>query len=879
VQDAASSIRTNVQRLGRVLGQVIAEQEGPAALERIEALRQAAVAYHREGRRNLEPFTRALQSLTPAEALRFVHSFAVFLQMANIAEDVHARSNTASARPDNLAAALDALTAQGVERCEAVRLLGAGLIRPVITAHPTEVRRKSILERVAAVTALLDEPEADAEAQLRLQLTELWLTRLLRRTNLGVQDEIENAVAHFERALIPAVPPLYAAWTRELGEPPASFLRVDTWVGGDRDGNPNVTGEVLHAAFRRQARAALQHHLSEVHRLGAELSIACPPADASEALLALAEASGDRSPHRQDEPYRRALSGVYARLAATHAELAGRPAPHATELSGEPYPSAAEFKADLQTCLDSLLHHHGGVFADSRLTRLIRAVDVFGFHLATLDLRQNARVLDRVVAELLARAGACADYAALDEPARRTLLARELASPRPLVSAFIAYSEETRGELGVLRAAAAVRRRFGPEAIRTHIISNCGDVSDMLELKVLLKEAGLDGRDGAPGLQIAPLFETIGDLRRGPETLSEWLKLDHPGRGGVQEVMIGYSDSNKDGSYLTSIWELNNASRALVGVAEAAGVRLQLFHGRGGTVGRGGGSSFDAVLAQPRGTVQGRIRVTEQGEVAANKFAEPVVAARNLETLTSAVLLSSLSPRTGDDDLTEPRRALLDRLSRSSMAAYRGLVYETDGFLEFFRAATPIREIAELRIGSRPVSRTTADRIEDLRAIPWVFSWSQARVMLPGWFGFGSAVRDTGADLTELAELVEAWPFLGTAISNLEMVMAKADLAIARRYAALGPDQTLAGRVFETIEAEWARTYDAVLQITGQTELLSRAPDLSAALKLRLPYIDALNHLQVDLIRRRRGGDDTPEVREAIHITINGVAAGLRNSG
>ena len=437
-------------------------------------------------------------------------------------------------------------------------------------------------------------------------------------------------------------------------------------------------------------------------------------------------------------------------------------------------------------------------------------------------------------------------------------------------------------QMGQVMKAATALAAFGPQAIRTPIVSKTDAASDLLEVYLLLKEVGLYRPEdpAACPIQAAPLFETIEDLRAARPTLERLLQepsaLAVAQARGVQEVMIGYSDSNKDGSYLTSGWELHEASRALVEVTQAHDLKLQLFHGRGGTVGRGGGSAFAGVLAQPEGTVQGRIRTTEQGEVIANKYGEPEIALRNLDALTCGAVLASLGQGT-DHAFTAEHGATLSDLSARSMAAYRKLVYETDGFVDYYRAATPIAEIADLKIGSRPSSRTASTRIEDLRAIPWVFSWSQSRVMLPGWFGFGSAVQ--GCDMGELKAMAEAWPFFKTLVQNMEMVMAKSDMTIARRYATLVPDASLAASIYGEIRAEWDRTHDAILAITGHDQLLGGQPELDRLIRLRMPYVEPLNHVQIELIRRRRAGDDDPRVREGILLAINGVAAGLRNSG
>lgn len=897
IQAADDRLRDEVRLLGGLLGEVILTEGGQDLYDRIEAVRQASVAWHRDaGAEDAQRLEHLLGELSLDQAVGLAHGFAVFSLLANVAEDRAGKrraqeQSAAGARPDTAEGALERLKAAGRTPAEARALLAGALISPVLTAHPSEVRRKSVIDRIADVSDLLDACDQNGEAcdlearnaGLRRQTTILWATRLVRQAGLVVQDEIETVVSFLDRIFLHVAPAQLAEWRKRLDAPDlAPFIRIGTWVGGDRDGNPNVDGAVLTAAFRTQARTALRFYLDEVNALGAELSLSGSMSAISPELEALAAASGDHSLHRADEPYRRVLSQIYARLAATYPALTGQPAPRAAAFAAEPYPGPDAFRADLAVLQDSLVANHGAVFADDRLARLITAADVFGFHMATLDLRQNSDVHERVVADLLKVAGVVGDYAALDEEARLSVLAAELASGRLLFNPYETYAEETLKERGILQAAAEALRLFGPQAIRTHVVSKTDAASDLLEVYLLLKEVGLYRPEdpAACPVQAAPLFETIDDLRASKPTLQRLLKepsaLAVAGARGVQEVMIGYSDSNKDGSYLTSTWELHEASRALLEVTDAAGLRLQLFHGRGGAVGRGGGSSFAAVLGQPQGTVAGRIRVTEQGEVIANKYGEPEVARRNLDALTCGVLLASLAPPP-DAELTIRHGATLSRLSQASMSAYRALVYETDGFVDYFRAATPIAEIADLKIGSRPASRTASTAIEDLRAIPWVFSWSQSRVMLPGWFGFGSAVQ--GVDIDELREMHRDWPFFRTLIQNMEMVMAKADMTIARRYTGLVPDKALADRVFSAIRAEWDRTEAAVLSITEQEALLGGQPELDRLIRLRMPYVEPLNHVQIELIRRRRAGDDDPRVREGILLALNGVAAGLRNSG
>jgi phosphoenolpyruvate carboxylase len=887
-------LRGAVRYLGRVLGDVIRAQDGQAVFDQIEEIRRASVAFHREGTPEAaRVMAERLGALSLADTVRFAHSFAAFLQIANIAEDhiQRRRGRAGDARPDTLAGALRTLHSEGVDARGVRELLDCALVAPVITAHPSEVRRKSVLDRESAITEQLDRLDAAggeverraAETELDRQVSIFWRTRLLRPVKIAVSDEIWNAVSFFERSFLTVLPKLYAHWREVMGEAVASFLKVGSWVGGDRDGNPFVTGEVMRQALAWQAQAALRLYLESVNALGAELSISAELTAVTPELTALADKAQDDSRQRADEPYRRALSGIYARLAATYQRLAGEPPPRPTSLRGEPYAAPGELKADLQIILTSLLAQHGEVFAIGPLPELIRAVDVFGFHLATLDMRQNSAVHERVLAELLKTAGVSPDYAALDEAERIGLLIRELGHGRLLSSPYADYSDETRRELATLAAAAEVKRLYGAEAIRAYIVSNTTSVSDLLEVYMLLKEVGLFAPGDPPTAEVfaEPLFETIGDLRSAAGTMTGYLELPLVRRllaaPGLQEVMIGYSDSNKDGSYLTSSWELFQASRALAKVVHGHGLKLQLFHGRGGAVGRGGGSSFDALLAQPAGTVGGRIRITEQGEVVANKYADPELARQSLETLAAGVVLASLR-RPPADELAGGRGEAMDALARESMSAYRRIV-ETPGFVDYFYAATPITEIAQLNIGSRPTSRQATRSLQSLRAIPWVFSWSQSRAMLPGWYGFGSAVEQAGVPLERLTEFAANWPFFAATLANMEMVLFKSDMAIAGRYAGLVPDRALAATVFGQIRAEWERTVQAVLRITGQARLLDKNSDLAAVIRARLPYIDPLNHLQIELIRRLRAGDDSEAVRQGVHLAINGIAAGLRNTG
>jgi len=912
--DDDQRLRDDIRLLGRLLGDTVREQEGDAVFEAIEQVRQFASRFHRE---QDEAATRAmaatLAGLSIADTQSVVRAFTYFLQLANIAEDQHhVRHNRALARagaPErqgSLAHTFERLADAGIDAGRIADCLDNALVGPVLTAHPTEVQRKSLMalqRQLASLLATRDrgdltpETAAETDAALADTILTLWQTRMLRPQRLAVIDEVKNGISFYDDTFFSEVPRLYGRLEDRLNErhpgrdwrlPP--FLRVGAWIGGDRDGNPFVTAPVLTEAMRLQSSAAFDFYLAELHALGAELPLSQLLVDISPELQALVARSPDDSPQRQDEPYRRALTGLYARVAATVCTLDDHPPQRAAVAVAEPYASSEEFRDDLAVLAASLSAHGGARLANGRLRRLIRAVEVFRFHLAPIDLRQNSDVHERTVAELLADAGRCDDYAGMLEGDRIALLIEELATPRPLHSPWARYSEETTGELAIFAAAFDIKRRYGDGALPNCIISKTDGVSDLLEVAVLMRETGLLMPGATPSLamNIIPLFETIEDLRQAPATMDQLFSLPLyralvRARGDEQEVMLGYSDSNKDGGFLTSGWELYKAEIELTRVFERHGVRLRLFHGRGGSVGRGGGPSYQAILAQPAGAVSGQIRITEQGEVIASKYGNPEVGRRNLEILVAATLEATLLDNENQHTSAEAFYPVMDELSDLAFHAYRGLVYETPGFTRYFRESTPVSEIAHLNIGSRPASRKPSERIEDLRAIPWVFSWAQCRLMLPGWYGFGSAVSrwlERHPDgLATLQHMYAAWPFFRTQLSNMDMILAKTDLVIAARYAELVSDTELRAGVFGAIQAEWQATREALQAISGQAELLADNPQLARSIRNRVPYLDPLNYLQIDLLRRHRAGETDERLRRGIHITINGVAAGLRNSG
>lgn len=928
----------DIRLLGRLLGEVIREQEGRKAFELIERIRQLSVTFHRHDDDQADKtLKRTLRHLSDEQAVSVIRAFTYFSHLANLAEDRHYirrrlyHERAGHQQKGSLAYTFERLAEAGIKRSQVAKTLAQSHVSPVLTAHPTEVQRKSILDaertiarllevrdqiRGRGVDALSEQELSDNERHIKARIVQLWQTRLLRFTKLTVADEIENSLSYYESTFLSEIPRLYKQLERALGATDiASFLRMGQWIGGDRDGNPNVNADTLREALKRQSEVALRHHLRALHFLGAELSMSAMLVPVGPAMQALADRSPDLNAHRADEPYRRALTGMYARLAATLKVLTGQEAARHAVAPQNPYLTPSELLADLQVIRDSLIANNGDVLAQERLAELIRAVDVFGFHLATVDLRQSSDQHELVVAELLRMAGVCPDYLAVDESERVRMLTDLLSQARPLRIPGAPYSELVNKELAVFEAAAEVRARYGAAAVRQYIVSHTETVSDLLEVYLLQKETGLmdgplggyaNGEGSTPtkaALVVVPLFETIADLQRAPAIMQAFFELPDmidllSASGAEQEIMLGYSDSNKDGGIFTSTWELYRAELALVeifrGLGKKTPLTMRLFHGRGGTVGRGGGPSYEAILAQPPGTVGGQIRLTEQGEVIGSKYANPDIGRRNLETLVAATLEATLL---GTHDTT-PDEFLVtaQRLSDESFKAYQALVYGTPEFAPYFFEGTPIREISQLNIGSRPAARPknagVEPRIQDLRAIPWGFSWGQCRLALPGWLGFGAAVDaflalpPEGMKRTEalalLRQMYAQWPFFKTILSNMDMVIAKSDLAIASRYASLVSERRAREKIFDAISTHWQATQDALDLITEQKGRLASNPALARSIRHRFPYIDPLHHLQIELIRRLRKKpiDQASERgKRGIHISINGIAAGLRNTG
>lgn len=880
-----------IRFLGRILGRVLHAQEGGMAFDTVENIRLSSVDYHRTGDENAyAKLQRTIAGLSEERTLQVLRAFTYFLHLLNIAQDQETLADTRSvtSRIDDV---LEQVREAGFTEEQIQKFFREALVSPILTAHPTEIRRQSTMRSEFSIVRLLDErsraravgmDHSETDEAIEREIATLWQTHLLRRSKLTVNDEIKNGLAYFDHTFFRAVPKILEATRGALEIPPQEpvppFLRIGSWIGGDRDGNPFVTDEILRDAFRMQSGHALLHYLDEIFALSKELSISTRVVKVSDEVIALSDASRDDSAHREDEPYKRIMIDLFARLAATLKEVDPEASPPRPALPAEAYADTSELLNVLDKVDASLRAHQGEIIADGRLLALRRKIRSFGFHLASVDLRQNSAVHETTIAELFEAIAPGTGYVDLSEDDRIALLTAELNSPRSLIRPFWSYSEATDKELRIFKAAQEIVARFGPKAITTSIISNAQSVSDVLEVCVLLKQVGLLDTEGNCTISVVPLFETIADLRMGPEIVARLLDLPEYARvldsqSGTQEIMLGYSDSNKDGGFVTSGWELYKAERELVKLFKARSLRMRLFHGRGGSVGRGGGPAREAIVAQPPGAVDGQIRLTEQGEVISSRYSHAESGYAHLETLVSASIEASLLP--GEDLATEEAAAIMEELSENAFQAYRDLVFNTEGFEEFFWSSTIINEIAGLNIGSRPASRAATRAITSLRAIPWVFSWAQCRLMLPGWYGFGTSINgwlaenEGGAET--LARLYKEWPFFHSLVEKVASVIRKSDLSIAAHYAELVEDKALRDRIFSRISDEWNATVEALELITGAHP----GEDLTG----RIPYLDPLNHIQVALLKKTRSQEVSARLQRGLLLSINGVASGLRNTG
>jgi phosphoenolpyruvate carboxylase len=928
-EEKAAPLKRDVRSLGRLLGEVLKEQAGVSVFDAEERLRDLTTRQRKAAREGDAATRDALMTeaealvgrVSVAEAYHLTKAFAIYFELTNLAETNHrkrrrraAEVNGGEPQEGTFRGTLRRVRDAGVSVEGALELLRRVEVVPVFTAHPTQVARRTVLFKRGRIAAelealdwlpLSDRRARESASRIASEITALWQTDEIRRRAPTVRDEVKMGLDYYHACLIRALPEVYEemadAFRETYGrEVSASELprvvRFGSWIGGDRDGNPFVTPACTRDALTMARALILDFYVAAAEELHERLSASTKQARASRALVSALEeyertlprASGGEQ-RAGEEVYRRFLAFVMRRLRATRGRVeGGRDGDASRECAeGEAYASAEELAKDLRVVRESLAESGGARVARQLLDPLLRQVGTFGFHLHTLDVRQHARVHTRAVEELARGASI------VDEGIAVGNVTVEVERESPLAASGVlpeATSPETGAALEGLRAVAELKREFPPESIRSHVISGARGASDVLRLVWLAESCGVrvaadESRDD-PGLMPVPLFESIEDLRncagvcRALWTSSEYAPyLDSWGRR--QEVMLGYSDSNKDGGMLTSTWEIFKAHRALHEVASECGVSLQLFHGRGGTVGRGGGPTHHSIVAQPVGAFTGSLKITEQGEVMDWKYAEPVLAERNLELMVAASLEALARP--GGTARGEGWEDALEWMSGAAFEFYRERIAENPEVLPYFEEATPVLEFDLAKIGSRPARRSERKGLEDLRAIPWVFGWMQSRHVLPAWFGVGRALERFNAEHEGgerlLEEMLEGFPVFSNLVGDVEIGLAKADLSIARRYASLVEDASLRESVFGMIAEEFERTRRAVLRVSGQTRLLERNPVLARSIELRNPYVDPMSLVQIELLRRKRAGDDSEEFDYALAATINGISAGLRNTG
>ncbi|WP_299755090.1 phosphoenolpyruvate carboxylase [uncultured Chloroflexus sp.] len=921
-------LSANIRALGDALGRIITAQQGSAALALVEQVRRMAKEL-RNAPHETDPqaLPRLIADLSLPQLQGLVKAFTLYFGLVNLAEGVERlRSlrvrdlrNAPAPRTESIADAIGLLKRHGVPADAIQAWLDHALIMPVLTAHPTESRRRTILIKLRRIfdtlidltfgeRLVLPSDRQAALVRIEREIVGLWQSDDVRHRRPSVLDEVENGLFYFQTVLWDLLPQIYRETAEALAEaypdhqwqlPP--FLRFGSWMGGDRDGNPFVTPEVTIETVRLMRSAMLRYLIGCIDRLITDLSQSVQQVQVDTAIIdriaeyrdLMPDAEASLNPHYRCEPYRQLCHFIQARLQHTlHYTLN-----HTPQWGADPPPPrlptvyyhSRELLADLDL-IDASLRNHGGELIADGLLRDVRAnVAVCRLHTATLDVRQHASRHTAALSEILAAAGVVANYEALDEAERVAVLSTEIRRPRPLTPSRLShFSPATAETVYTFRVMAAISEQLDPEIFQTYIVSTTSQVSDLLAVLLLCRDAGLYQPGQQSQLNIVPLFETGDDLQRAPVLLDELLQLpvyrEHLAlRDNLQEVMLGYSDSNKEGGFVAANWALYRAQVELTAVTERHGARLRLFHGRGGAVGRGGGPAGQAILAQPPGTLHGQIKVTDQGEMISDRYLDPRTAHRHLEQVVNAVLRASFP---GMARQPEPEwLAAMEQMATTARTAYRRLVYEDPDFLTYFRNATPVAEFNRLRIGSRPVSRRKSDRIEDLRAIPWVFSWMQSRHTIPGWFGLGSALEQFAKADPNHIHLLRAmyrhWPFFTTLLDNAQMIMLKADLGIARRYAELVPNQAIAERIFLQIEREFHRTARMICQITEYNDLLDNQPVLQRAIRQRNPYIDPLSYIQIELLRRLREAppEAQGELETVLLMSINGIAAGLKNTG
>ncbi|MBB6691176.1 phosphoenolpyruvate carboxylase [Cohnella xylanilytica] len=915
-------LRRDVRFLGNILGEVLVHQGGRELLEHVERIRETSKALRADFVPELyDEFLNAIGNLAPDIRHQVIRAFAIYFQLVNIAEQNHRirrkrdyeRSAGEAVQPGSIESAIQDLKDAGTPLEEVQELLQGISLELVMTAHPTEAMRRAVLDihkRIADEMMELDNPNLTYREREKLrdqllnEVLTLWQTDELRDRKPTVIDEVRNGMYFFNETLFDVLPDVYEELERCLGKyyPERSwhvptYLRFGSWIGGDRDGNPSVTANVTWRTLNIQRGLVIHKYETLLRALMRKMSFCTSIVEVHEELLRSIEQ--DRADvelktveawTNEKEPYRIKLTYMIQKLQNMRNEQ--------TKGTKQRYNDASEFVEELQLIDRSLRHHYADFVADTYLKKLIRQVELFGFHLAALDVRQHSKEHENAMAEVLAKAGVAADYASLSEEEKIELLHKLLSDSRPLLHENADLSENTKECLDVFRTIYRAQQEFGRACITSYLISMTQGASDMLEVMVFAKEAGLFRResDGSivSTLQSVPLFETIDDLHAAPDIMKTLFELPVyrqtvAAMGNQHEIMLGYSDSNKDGGMVTANWELRMALNGLTEMAKDYDVRLKFFHGRGGALGRGGMPLNRSILAQPPSTIGAGIKITEQGEVLTSRYSMQGIAYRSLEQATSALVKAAwLARHPSKEKACEPQwDEIMPSISETAQTKYQDLIFRDPGFMTFFKESTPLSEVGELNIGSRPSKRKNSERFEDLRAIPWVFSWTQSRYLLPAWYAAGTAfkkyVGDDPAKLETLRTMYREYSFFRTLIDNLQMALAKADLLIASKYAAMIKDDEIRTRIFTLIEEEYALTKAMILDITGQEEILDNVPVIQESIRLRNPYVDPLSYLQVQLLselrEKRAGGEDDAELLREVLLTINGIAAGLRNTG
>lgn len=886
-----SVVQEEVLILTELLEDITKNMLAPETFEKIIQLKELSTQEDYQG------LNRLVTSLSNDEMVYISRYFSILPLLINISEDVDLayEINHQNNIDQDYLGKLSTTIKLVAEKENAVEILEHLNVVPVLTAHPTQVQRKSMLDLTNHIHSLLRKYR-DVKLglinkdkwynDLRRYIEIIMQTDMIREKKLKVTNEITNAMEYYNSSFLKAVPHLTTEYKRlaqaqGLNLKQAKPITMGMWIGGDRDGNPFVTAKTLKQSALTQCEVIMNYYDKKIYQLYREFSLSTSIVNVSKQVREMARQSKDNSIYREKELYRRALFDIQSKIQATKTYLIE------DEEVGTRYETANDFYKDLIAIRDSLLENKGESLISGDFVELLQAVEIFGFYLASIDMRQDSSVYEACVAELLKSAGIHSRYSELSEEEKCDLLLKELEEdPRILSATHAEKSELLAKELAIFKTARVLKDKLGDDVIRQTIISHATSLSDMLELAILLKEVGLVDTERAR-VQIVPLFETIEDLDHSEETMRKYLSLSLAkkwidSRNNYQEIMLGYSDSNKDGGYLSSCWTLYKAQQQLTAIGDEFGVKVTFFHGRGGTVGRGGGPTYEAITSQPLKSIKDRIRLTEQGEVIGNKYGNKDAAYYNLEMLVSAAINRMITQKKSDTNTPNRYEAIMDQVVDRSYDIYRDLVFGNEHFYDYFFESSPIKAISSFNIGSRPAARKTITEIGGLRAIPWVFSWSQSRVMFPGWYGVGSSFKEfinkNPENIAILRDMYQNWPFFQSLLSNVDMVLSKSNMNIAFEYAKLCEDEQVKA-IYETILNEWQVTKNVILAIEGHDELLADNPYLKASLDYRMPYFNILNYIQLELIKRQRRGELSSDQERLIHITINGIATGLRNSG